>query len=318
MSVAPAIRQFTVDADQSGMRLDRFLAEAASDLSRSRLKPLIEAGRVRLRGKVVTEPNHRVKPGDEVGLNIPDARPLELIPEAVPLDIRFEDEHLLVLLKPAGMVVHPAPGHSQGTLVHALLGHCGPSLSGIGGVQRPGIVHRIDKDVSGLLVVAKHDRAHTGLAGQFTVHSVDRQYDAIVYGVPNVPNGRIDKPIGRHPKDRKRQAIIASGKPAITDYALIQNADVIGHLRCTLHTGRTHQIRVHLSSIGHGLLGDPIYRPRRRPPLPEPLVSLITDLDRIALHAAVIGFEHPVTGEPLRFEAPMPEMFETLLNTGTH
>ena len=298
------------------MRLDRFLANAADDLSRSRLKSLILEGQVRKSGAVVSEPNHRVKCGDELEVAIPAAKPLELAAEDIRLDIEFEDEHLLVVHKPAGMVVHPAPGHDKGTLVHALLAHCGSSLSGIGGVQRPGIVHRIDKDVSGLLVIAKHDKAHIGLAGQFTLHSINRQYDAIVYGTPAVPSGRIDKPIGRHPRDRKRQAVTANGKHAITDYKLIRSAGTVSHLKCTLHTGRTHQIRVHLMSLGNSLIGDTVYQPRRKPKLPAELVTLVTDMNRIALHAALIGFDHPVTGARLQFEASMPDIFPELLHAG--
>lgn len=316
MSQLPNTRQITVAADAGGERLDRYLAETLADLTRSRLKALIEDGRVRLAGAVVTEANRRVKPGDAIELDVPAPVPLDLVPESVPLDILYEDDDLLVVHKPAGMVVHPSPGHAKGTLVHALLAHCGASLSGIGGVQRPGIVHRIDKDVSGLLLIAKSDKAHLGLAGQFTVHSVDRQYDAIVYGCPRPSKGSIDKPIARHPKDRKRQAIVSSGKRALTDYSTILTADTIAHLRCKLHTGRTHQIRVHLASIGHCLLGDPVYKPRRKPRLGRALVAAVTDLDRICLHAAVIGFVHPISGTELHFEAPMPALFCDLLDAG--
>jgi len=253
----PDRRHWTVGADDHGTRLDRWLADTACELSRARLQALIRDGHLAIGGTVVTEPNYRVKHGDRVALEVPPPVPLALAPERRRLEIVFEDEHLLVLVKPAGLVVHPAPGHAQGTLVQALLAHCGESLSGIGGVQRPGIVHRIDKDVSGLLVVAKHDRAHLGLAGQFTVHSVERSYQAIVYGRPMPTHGRIERPIGRHPKDRKRQAVVVSGKHAVTDYRLLAQGEGVSRLLCTLHTGRTHQIRVHLASLGTPLVGDP-------------------------------------------------------------
>lgn len=309
----PDRRHWTVGADEHGARLDRWLTDTAGELSRARLQALIREGRLTIGGAVVTEPNYRVKRGDDVTLDIPPPAPLDLAPEQRALEIVFEDEHLLVLIKPAGLVVHPAPGHDKGTLVHALLAHCGDSLSGIGGVQRPGIIHRIDKDVSGLLVVAKHDKAHMGLAGQFTVHSVERSYQAIVYGRPTPPNGQIDRPIGRHPKDRKRQAIVASGKRALTDYRLLEQSTTLSRLLCTLHTGRTHQIRVHLAGLGTALVGDTLYRPRRKPKLPGALDEAVGKLDRIALHAAVLGFDHPVSGERHRYEAPCPPEIDALM-----
>jgi 23S rRNA pseudouridine1911/1915/1917 synthase len=304
-----------IKEDEAGRRLDTVLAERLVDLSRSRLQALLRDGHLKLGDEVVTEGKRRVKPGERYSLTVPPAEPSELLPEDRPLDIVYEDEDLLVLDKPAGLVVHPAAGHTKGTLVHALLAHCGKSLSGIGGVARPGIVHRIDKDVSGLLVIAKHDRVHQGLAGQFTVHSVERLYEALVYGVPSPAEGVIDQPLGRHPTDRKRMAIVSSGKRAVTRYRLLETASTrLARLELALETGRTHQIRVHLTSLGHPLLGDRIYKPRKKPALPQALAEAIAGLDRVALHAKVLGFTHPRTGERLRFESAPPAIFGRLLD----
>lgn len=303
-----------IAASEAGRRLDAVLAERLADLSRSRLQALLREGHLSLGEAVVTEGKRRVKPGECYRLAVPPAVPSELLPEDRPLVIPYEDEDLLVVDKPAGLVVHPAAGHTEGTLVHALLAHCGKSLSGIGGVERPGIVHRIDKDVSGLLVVAKHDRVHQGLAGQFTVHSVERVYEAIVHGVPSPAEGTVDQPIGRHPTDRKRMAIQAAGKRAVTHYRLLEAGGTwLARLAVHLETGRTHQIRVHLSSLGHSLLGDRIYRPRRKPALPPGLAAAIDSLDRVALHARILGFTHPRTGERLRFESAPPAIFDRLM-----
>jgi len=306
--------ELVVAAEEAGQRLDRFLAGRLDEHSRSRLKALVEAGRLLHEGSVVDDVSRRVKPGERFVLSIPAEPPRRIEAEDGVLDIVFEDEHLIVLVKAAGQVVHPAPGHDGGTLVNALMAHCGTALSDVGGPERRGIVHRLDKDVSGLLVVAKHDRAHLGLAGQFTVHSVERAYDALVWGVPSPAAGRIDRPIGRHPRDRKRMAVVEGGKRAVTRYALIEAAaPLAARVRCTLETGRTHQIRVHMTGLGHPILGDPVYKARRRPRMPEALKAGLDGLGRIALHATTLGFDHPVTGERLRFDSPPPERFAELL-----
>jgi 23S rRNA pseudouridine1911/1915/1917 synthase len=303
----------TAGPDDAGQRLDKFLASRLPELSRARLQDLIEAGEVRQDDAVITEGSSRVKPGHSYAVHVPAPRPALPQREPRPLDIVFEDEHLLVLDKPAGLVVHPAPGHARGTLVNALLAHCAGSLSGIGGVLRPGIVHRLDKDVSGLLVVAKHDRAHIGLAAQFSVHRIERAYEAIVWGVPPRPSGSIDRPIGRHPRDRKRMAVLESGKRALTHYRVLEAFGTLAaRLEVTLATGRTHQIRVHLATLGLGIIGDPVYRPRRRPSISAALQQHVASFGRIALHACRLGFEHPVTGEWQLFEREPPPCFAVL------
>ena len=303
----------TTGPDDAGQRLDKFLASRWPELSRARLQDLIEAGEVRRDDAVITEGSSRVKPGQSYALHLPEPRPAIPQAEARPLDVVFEDEHLLLLDKPAGLVVHPAPGHARGTLVNALLAHCADSLSGIGGVLRPGIVHRLDKDVSGLLVVAKHDRAHVGLAAQFSVHRIERAYQAIVWGVPSPPGGSIDRPIGRHPRDRKRMAVVDGGKRALTHYR-VQEAfgTLAARLDLALATGRTHQIRVHLASLGLGIIGDPVYRPRRRPQIGAALLGHLANFERIALHAYRLGFVHPVTGVSCSFELPPPPSLDRL------
>jgi 23S rRNA pseudouridine1911/1915/1917 synthase len=303
----------TATPDDAGERLDRFLAARWPELSRTRLQALLAAGAVERDGVLITEGSARVKPGQRFAVRVRPPAPARPQPEALALDILYEDEHLLVLEKPAGMVVHPAPGHAGGTLVNALLAHCRGTLSGIGGVLRPGIVHRLDKEVSGLMVVAKGDRAHVGLAGQFSVRRIERGYDAIVWGVPGVPEGSIAGPIGRHARDRKRMAVVQGGKPALTRYRMVAAAGTLGaRLQVALATGRTHQIRVHLGTLGIGIVGDPVYRPRRRPAIGEELRDFLQGFGRIALHAYLLGFEHPISGERLRFERAAPAAFDRL------
>ncbi|SNB63355.1 ribosomal large subunit pseudouridine synthase D [Arboricoccus pini] len=305
---------FVVAADDADTRLDVCLARRVAGHSRSRLQALVREGHVRVSGRVITEPSHRVKQDDTIEVSMPppvDATPL---PEAIPLDILFEDEHLIVLVKPAGIVMHPAPGHASGTMVNALLAHCGASLSGIGGVKRPGIVHRLDRDVSGVIVVAKHDRAHVALSAQFTVHSIDRYYEAIIWGVPALAADRIDRPIGRDPRDRLKMTITGNGKRAVTDYRLIEAAGVAAsRVELKLMTGRTHQIRVHLTSLGHPILGDRVYTGRHRPLPPGPAREKIASLDRLALHARDLGFVHPVSGQYLHFRRDPPPLFAEMM-----
>ncbi len=304
----------TVDAQGAGQRLDAYLAASLPELSRSRLQQLVRDGWIRDAAGPIAEPSRRVKPGDAIEVTIPPAVDATPVPQPLGLDILFEDEHLIVLVKPAGLVVHPAPGHDDGTLVNALLAHCGDSLSGIGGVRRPGIVHRIDREVSGVLVVAKHDRAHIGLAAQFSVHSVDRVYEAVVWGVPGRAAGTVDAPLGRHATDRKRMAIVRGGKRAVTHWRLAEAAATRGaRLEVELETGRTHQIRVHLASLGHPIVGDRVYGRRGNPPGGAALRAFLGAFGRIALHARDLGFAHPITGVRHRFSAPAPAAFARLL-----
>jgi 23S rRNA pseudouridine1911/1915/1917 synthase len=302
--------ELEVPAEAGGERLDRFLASRLPDMSRARLQALLRDGNLEEGGQPASDPSRRVRPGERYRLVVPPPRPADPAPEERELRVLYEDSHLIVLVKPAGVVVHPAPGHSGGTLVNALLAHCKGSLSGIGGVERPGIVHRLDKEVSGVLVVAKDDRTHVGLAGQFTVHSVERVYEGVVWGVPGATQGTIDAPIGRHPQDRLRMAVVrAGGKRAVTRWRLIEAAGTrAARLEVRLETGRTHQIRVHLAQLGHPLLGDRLYgaRPPRGAQLP-------VRLDRILLHARRLGFEHPITGERLAFDEPPPAEFDRIL-----
>ena len=316
----PKTLTLTAAAADAGLRLDQVLARRCADLSRSRLRTLLREGAVRRGGAVIAEPSHRVKPGEAFELTLAAPRPATPRPQAVALDVLYEDEHLLVLDKPAGLVVHPAPGHAEGTLVNALLAHCGATLSGIGGVLRPGIVHRLDRDASGLMVVAKHDRAHVRLAAQFSVHTVERRYDAIVWGVPSPPQGTIDAAIGRDPTERKRMAVVRrGGKPARTRNRLEAAAGILAAwVACELATGRTHQIRVHMASIGHPLVGDPLYGARQRRRAGEAVREALAGVNRLALHARVLGFDHPVSGERLRFERPPPEGMTALFERLRH
>jgi len=302
-----------LEAAHAGWRLDRALAAAVPTLSRERLKSLIRSGAVEARGAALRDPAAKVKGDESLRLTVPEPRPAHNVPQDIPLTIVFEDEHLLVVDKPAGLVVHPAAGNADGTLVNALLHHCGASLSGIGGVTRPGIVHRIDKDTSGLLVVAKTDVAHEGLAKQFAAHSVDRRYLAIVSGVPKASRGTVDAALARSTANRKKIAVVegARGRRAVTHWKRLDVLNNAALVECRLETGRTHQVRVHLASIGHPLIGDPVYGRGGRTHH-----KLLNDLgfQRQALHAAELGFTHPVTKHKLSFVSPMPPDMEELLS----
>jgi 23S rRNA pseudouridine1911/1915/1917 synthase len=308
----------TAGPDDAGQRLDKFLASRWPELSRARLRDLIEAGEVRRDDAVITEGSSRVKPGQNYALRLPEPRPALPKPEARPLDVVFEDEHLIVVDKPAGLVVHPAAGNLDGTLVNALLHHCAGQLSGIGGVARPGIVHRIDKDTSGLLVVAKSDAAHEGLARQFADHSIERAYLAVCNGHPTPAEGTISARVGRSDANRKKMAVLpkesSRGKHAVTRYKTLRKMPHCSLVECRLETGRTHQVRVHLASIGHPLVGDPVYG-RANSALRPVLQKL--GFRRQALHAAVLGFIHPVTGHSLSFSSDLPpDMAELIDETG--
>jgi len=312
--------EVTIGADQQGERLDRALAARLPDLSRSRLKSLIEQGRVRSGERTISDPSQRVKPGQNFAILIPEASAPVPRGEAIPLAIRYEDEALIVIDKPAGMVVHPAPGNEGSTLVNALIAHCGASLSGIGGVRRPGIVHRLDKDTSGLLVAAKHDAAHRKLAEDFAAHRVERAYQAVVWGVPAKKSGEIEGNIGRHPVHRKKMTVVTrGGKPALTRYRVLKSFGRVASLvECRLATGRTHQIRVHMAAIGHPLLGDPTYgraTPARLDALPSKARSVLAGFKRQALHAWLLGFKHPINGQALHWESPLPPDLQALVSS---
>ena len=293
---------FSFSCDSDAVRIDKFLVDNLDDVSRSAIQKIIDESGVTVNSKIVSK-NYKCKSGDEIVVTVPDAKPLEAKAENIPLDIVYEDNYLLVVNKPKGMVVHPAPGNYTGTLVNALLYHCKDSLSGINGVLRPGIVHRIDKNTSGLLIVAKNDFAHNRLAEQIKEHSFKREYQAIVYG--NVKeNGTVDAPIGRSKKDRKKMCITyENSKNAVTHYEVIQSYGNFTHIKCILETGRTHQIRVHMASIGHPVAGDDVYGPKK----------VITKLRGQCLHAKVIGFVHPRTEEYMEFNSELPEYFSKFL-----
>jgi 23S rRNA pseudouridine1911/1915/1917 synthase len=300
--------------DAQGWRLDRALAAAVPTLSRERLKALISSGAVTgPEGAPVRDPAAKAVAGGAYQVTVPEPETAHNVAQDIALPIVFEDEHLLVVDKPAGMVVHPAAGNPDGTLVNALLHHCAGRLSGIGGVARPGIVHRIDKDTSGLLVVAKTDRAHEGLAGQFAKHSIDRRYRAVVSGVPNPPSGTVDAPLARSSANRQKMAIVAEGrgKRAVTHFRMLRPLREAAEVECRLETGRTHQVRVHMTSLGHPLIGDPVYG-RTRPAHRELLKQL--GFARQALHAAELGFIHPVSGENLSFKSAVPSDMQELLS----
>ena len=309
---------FHMTAPTKGERLDRMLAQAA-DLSRSRLKTLILAGAVTIGHRTIRDPGHRVNAGDHIAVTIPADAPAEPQGENIPLKIAHEDDALIVIDKPRGLVVHPAAGKHSGTLVNALIAHCGASLSGIGGVKRPGIVHRLDKDTTGLMVVAKTDRAHRKLSAQFADHGrtgpLQRGYLAFVWGALDRPKGTIDAPIDRHPKARDRMAVRAGGREAITHWERLETyvgsdgKPVASMIACRLETGRTHQIRVHLAHLGHPLLGDGVYGPgfkTKAALLPPDARSALEALGRQALHAYLLGFEHPETGETKTHRSPLP------------
>ena len=309
-----------VAGDEGSARLDRVLAQRTPELSRSRLKALILAGSVTVKDAVVRDPAYHVASGDTIIIDVPEAAPAEPKGEDIALDIVYEDDDIIVIDKPRGMVVHPAAGHATGTLVNALISHCGSSLSGIGGVNRPGIVHRLDKDTTGLMVVAKNDHAHQSLTAQFADHGrtgpMERGYMAFAWGVPNRPHGTIDAPIDRHPHAREKMAVRQGGREAITHFEVLTSfagrdgKPVASLLACRLETGRTHQIRVHLAHLGHPLMGDAVYGPHFKTKAghlgPEGKDAL-TALDRQALHAYLLALEHPRTGELLHWEAPLPE-----------
>jgi len=334
MSEKSERHHFRVSEPEAGERLDRYLVQQLPQMSRSRVKALIKEGHARLAGQTIEEPNSRVKSGDEIEFAIPPAEPAIPKGEAIPLKILFEDDAVLVLDKPAGLVVHPAAGNWTGTLVNALIAHCGDSLSGIGGVKRPGIVHRLDKATSGLMVVAKTDQAHQGLARAFAEKGrrgdLERRYRALVWGTPRPTKGTIKGAIGRKTEQRQKMAIVErGGKPAVTHYEVLeafgtnlptgdgqQPGATASLVECRLETGRTHQIRVHMAHIGHPLIGDPVYGAgfkSKAAALPERAQQAIQELGRQALHAGELGIMHPVSGEFLSFESPLPADMERVV-----
>ncbi len=309
-----------VEADTEGQRIDRVLTAALATLSRSRIQALIDAGQVRADGRTIAEPKTRVKAGQRLEVSVPPAAPASPQGEAIPLDVVYEDAALIVIDKPAGLVVHPAPGNQTGTLVNALIHHCGDSLQGIGGERRPGIVHRLDKDTSGLMVAAKTEAAHQVLVDQFAERTIERSYRALCWGIPSPVSGRIEGEIGRAPQNRKKMAVVErGGRPAATQYKVLRALarGAIAELSCKLETGRTHQVRVHLADAGHALLGDPTYgRPRHRVlrELPDAAQQAVRGLHRQALHAERLGFAHPDDGRWCAFERPVPQDLQRVVD----
>ena len=296
--------EYTAGAEDTGRRIDAALAAAFPELTRSFAQQLLAEGRVLCNGRSVAK-SARLTQGDALCVSLPDAQPVEIIPQDIPLDIVYEDSSLLVVNKPKGMVVHPAAGHPDGTLVNALLYHCGESLSGVGGQKRPGIVHRIDRDTSGLIIAAKNDAAHLALAAQLADHTLARTYECLAVGNFREDSGTVNAPIGRHPVDRKRMAVVRQGgREAVTHWEVIARYPGVTHLRCRLETGRTHQIRVHLAHIGHPILGDTVYGAKK--PVPG--------LTGQCLHAVGLRFLHPRTGEPVELTCPLPEEFVRMLD----
>lgn len=294
----------TLTVETGGQRADQFLSQSLNNLTRSAAQKLLEGGHVLRAGKALKK-NDRLNPGDQVSVLIPDPTEVEILPQDIPLDVVYEDEDVIVVNKPVGMVVHPAPGHPDGTLVNALLHHCGDSLSGINGELRPGIVHRIDRDTSGLIIAAKNDTAHLALAEQLQDHSLYREYEAVIVGGLKDDQGTVDLPIARHPTDRKKMAINHyNGRHAVTHWTVLRRYPGYTHVQCRLETGRTHQIRVHLAAQGHPVLGDPVYNGVRKG-FPE--------LTGQCLHARRLSFVHPRTGERMMLEAPLPDYFTATL-----
>lgn len=286
-----------------GERIDRYLSGNLENLSRSYIQKLLKDGNIRVNDKIV-KTNYKAAEGDEILVSVPDPEVPDILPENIPLDILYEDDDILVVNKPKGMVVHPSPGHYEHTLVNAILYHCGDRLSGINGVMRPGIVHRIDMDTTGSLLVCKNDRAHQILAGQLKEHSITRRYRAVVHGNIKEDSGTVDAPIGRHPSDRKKMSTKAvHARNAVTHYRVIERFGNYTYIECELETGRTHQIRVHMSSISHPIVGDAVYGPAKCP----------FKLEGQTLHAKTLGIRHPSTGEYMEFDAPLPAYFEELL-----
>lgn len=308
--------RLVVPPEQEGLRLDRFIAGAQRAFSRAQISRWIRAGHVTRNG-AGSKPGALLRAGDVVEVTPPAVAPSPLLPQAMPLDILFEDEHLIVINKPPGLVIHPAAGNPDGTLVNALLAHC-RDLSGVGGVERPGIVHRLDKDTSGLLVAAKTDAAHRALALAFRWRTTDKRYLAIVYGHPPGQEGVIDRPIARHPSERKRMAVVPGGRPARTLWTLRESLPGTSLLECRLITGRTHQIRVHLASIGYAVVGDPVYAGRQWRGLPPHIAAACRAFPRQALHAWRLTLTHPASGQPLTFEAPLPADMAALLAALRH
>ena len=293
----------TVDNQENNLRIDKLLSDRIPEQSRSYLQKLIKDGNITVNGSIV-KPNYKVQANDLINLSLPEPEEPDILPENIPLDILYEDDDILVINKPKGMVVHPSAGHYTGTVVNAVMYHCNGHLSGINGVMRPGIVHRIDMDTTGAIVICKSDQAHQNLAEQLKVHSITRKYRAIVYGNFKDDNGTITGDIGRHPIDRKKMAIVQrNGKPAITHYHVLERFGAYTYIECQLETGRTHQIRVHMASTGHPLLGDELYGPSKCP----------FHLQGQCLHAMILGFQHPISGQYVQFEAPLPDYFTHLL-----